>query len=137
MTKSRITVEVLVSAPLAKVWECWTKPEHIMNWNFASEDWHCPKATNKLEVGSKFNYTMASKDGKMAFDFEGIYTEVKHLEKIAYELGDGREVDIVFSAEGNSTKVVETFDPEQINTMELQKIGWQAILDNFKKCVEG
>ncbi len=136
MAFTKITVETLVSASTEKVWNCFTKPEHIVKWNFASDDWHCPKASNDLKVGGKFSSTMASKDGKMSFDFEGVYSEVKPQQHLAYGLADGRSVQVDFIAEGNQTRVVETFDAETENPLDMQKAGWQAILDNFKKHVE-
>lgn len=136
MAFTKISVETLVSANTEKVWNCFTKPEHIVKWNFASDDWHCPKASNDLRVGGKFSSTMASKDGKMRFDFEGVYSEVKPQQHLAYGLADGRAVQVEFMAEGNHTRVVETFDAETENPLDMQKAGWQAILDNFKKHVE-
>ncbi len=134
--KNKITVEVVVNADLQKVWNFWTKPEHIVNWNFASDDWHCPKATNDLRVGGKFSATMASKDGAMGFDFEGVYDEVIELKKIAYTMVDGRQVQVTFEKHGNATTVTEVFDPENQNPLEMQENGWQAILNNFKVYVE-
>lgn len=136
MSFTKITVETLVSAKPQKVWDCFTQPEHIVKWNFASDDWHCPKASNDLKVGGKFSSTMASKDGKMQFDFEGIYTEVIPLKRITYNLADGRTVKVEFIDEGHITRVVETFDAENENPLDMQKAGWQAIMDNFKNHVE-
>ncbi|HAW52600.1 MAG TPA: hypothetical protein DCX54_09790 [Flavobacteriales bacterium] len=133
---SRITVETTVMAELHKVWECWTVPNHIVNWNFASKDWHCPWAKNDLREGGKFSSRMESVDGKMGFDFEGIYDEVHEGRKIAYSLADGRRVEILFEKNGDSTLVTETFDPENENPLEMQRAGWQAILDHFKKYTE-
>jgi len=137
-TKNRtaITVEVTVKAPVEKVWEYFNGPEHIVNWAFASEDWHAPKSTNDLRVGGTFSTTMAAKDGSFSFDFGGEYTQVIEHKLIEYTLGDGRKVKVVFTSQGNETKVVETFDPENMNSDEMQKAGWQAILDNFKKYTE-
>lgn len=136
MTVTKITVETTINASIEKVWDCWTKPEHVTQWNHASDDWHCPKAENNLTENGKFSYTMASKDGKMSFDFEGIFTLIKEYETIHYLLGDGRKVQISFIQLEGKVKVVETFEAEQINSVELQKNGWQAILDNFKRHVE-
>ena len=105
-------------------------------WNFASEDWYGPKAENDLRVGGHFKYRMSSTDDKMGFDFEGDYTEVVIFSKISYKLGDDREVHVTFEGDHVSTKVVVAFDAETENSLELQKMGWQAILDNFKKYVE-
>ncbi|MFN2438133.1 MAG: SRPBCC family protein [Chitinophagaceae bacterium] len=131
-----ITVENTVKAPVEKVWKFWTEPEHIKKWNNASDDWHTPHAENDLRVGGKFVARMEAKDGSFGFDFGGIYDEVTPNKSIAYTLGDGRKVNISFTGRGNETKVVETFDPENTNSMEMQKTGWQAILDNFKKYTE-
>ncbi|TWI02264.1 uncharacterized protein YndB with AHSA1/START domain [Flavobacterium tiangeerense] len=131
-----ITVQNTINAPIEQVWEKWTTPHHIMKWNNASDDWHTPFAENDLKVGGKFKYTMASKDGAMQFEFEGVYTKVENLSLIEYQLADGRKVIIVFEKEADRIKIIESFDPETENTEELQKNGWQAILDNFKKHVE-
>lgn len=135
-TATKITVEATVNAPVAKVWDYWTKPEHITKWCQASDDWHCPKAENDLKVGGNFSTTMAAKDGSFGFDFGGVYDEVKTNELISYTLGDGRKVKITFTSNGNTTHVVETFDAETQNPIEMQQGGWQAILDNFKKHTE-
>lgn len=131
-----ITVETEVNAGINKVWEYWTNPLHIVHWNFASDDWHCPSAENDPRVGGSFKYNMASRDGKFSFDFEGIYNEIETEKMIAYELGDGRRVTILFTDLGNKSKIVETFDPENTNPMEMQRGGWQSILDNFRKYTE-
>jgi uncharacterized protein YndB with AHSA1/START domain len=136
MKQQQITIQSTISADMDKVWTYWTKPEHIINWNFASDDWHCPAAENNLEPGGSFRSTMASKDGAMSFDFEGIYDQVVDGKKIAYSMSDGRQVTVEFEKQGNAVKVTESFDPEQSNPLEMQRAGWQAILDNFKKYVE-
>jgi uncharacterized protein YndB with AHSA1/START domain len=132
----KITVKTTVHAPVEKVWEYWTEPEHITKWNNASDDWHTPLAENDLTVGGKFLTRMEAKDGSFGFDFAGVYDEVKLNEVIAYTLGDGRKVNITFKGQGNETEVIETFDAETTNPIEMQQAGWQAILDNFKKYVE-
>jgi len=134
--KTAITVETVVEAPIEKVWKTWTSPEDIIKWNNASDDWHTPKATNDLRVGGKFVATMAAKDGSASFDFEGAYTNIQKHKLIEYTMADGRKVKITFSEQGNETKVVETFDPENTNPVEMQRGGWQSILDNFKKYTE-
>lgn len=134
--KTTITVETTVKAPIEKVWEYWTSPEHITQWNNASEDWHTPSATNDLKAGGKFTSRMEAKDGSFGFDFWGIYDTVTKHECIAYTLGDDRKVSISFTTEGDHTKVVEIFEAESENSIELQRGGWQAILDNFKKYTE-
>lgn len=134
--KTTITVEATVNAPIEKVWEFWTKPEHITQWAFASDDWHAPYADNDPRTGGKFKTTMAAMDGSFSFDFEGVYSKVIEGSYIEYALGDGREVKISFENLGDTTKVTETFDPETTNPIEMQRGGWQAILDNFKKYTE-
>jgi len=132
-----ITVEAVVDAPLARVWAYWTSPEHVTKWNFASEDWHCPRAINNLNIGGRFVYTMAAMDGSMSFDFSGTYTEVVSGERIINQLDDGRMMSVFFEALGpDQTRVVETFEAEHENSLDLQRGGWQAILDNFKRVVE-
>lgn len=135
-TANKITVNTTVNLAIEKVWESWSKPEHIKQWTHASNDWHTTYADNDLQKDGKFKTTMAAKDGSFSFDFEGIYTNVKDHELIEYTLGDGRKVSISFSSEGQTTHVTETFEPEQENSVEMQQNGWQAILDNFKKYTE-
>jgi len=132
----KITVSTSVNTPIEKVWDTWTNPEHIIQWNSPSDDWHTPFAENVLKVGGKFKFTMAAKDGSMSFDFEGNYTAVENHEKIEYRLADGREVTILFDDLGDRVKVTESFDPESVNPLEMQRAGWQAIIDNFKKHTE-
>jgi uncharacterized protein YndB with AHSA1/START domain len=134
--KTTITVETIVNAPVEKVWELWNDPKHIVNWCHASDDWHAPFAENDLTVGGRFKNTMAAKDGSFSFDFEGVYTNIEDHQTIEYTIADGRNVEINFSRENNVTKVVESFEAETINSIELQRGGWQAILDNFKKYTE-
>ena len=131
-----ITIETIVNAPIEKAWEFWNNPEHIKNWAFASPDWHAPHAENDLREGGQFTTTMAAKDGSMSFDFGGTYTTVEKNKLIEYILGDGRTVKIVFEGDEATTKITETFDPETQNPIEMQKEGWQAIINNFKKYVE-
>lgn len=130
--KTAITVEVLVNAAVEKVWEYWSKPAHIVQWCNASPDWHTPHAENDLQAGGKFSTRMEAKDGSFGFDFWGIYDEVKTNELITYTLGDERKVSIHFSSDGNTTKIIEIFEAEDQNPVEMQREGWQAILDNFK-----
>ncbi|WP_421753931.1 SRPBCC domain-containing protein [Croceimicrobium sp.] len=131
-----IVVEVLIPQELDKVWEAWTQPELIQKWNFASDDWHCPAAINELKAGGTLKWRMESKDGKLGFDFIGTYLEVRPKEFIAYHIEDGRKVEISFIENGNQVKLSESFEPENQNSLELQKQGWQAILENFKKHAE-
>lgn len=135
-TVKTITVAVTVKAAVEKVWAYWTEPKHIIQWCHASNDWHAPKAENDLRSGGKFSTEMAAKDGSMRFDFEGIYDRVVENKCIDYTLSDGRKVSLLFTATGNQTELSETFEMENENSEELQRSGWQAILDNFKKHVE-
>jgi uncharacterized protein YndB with AHSA1/START domain len=134
--KITITVQNIVNAPLAKVWEYWTKPEHITAWNNASDDWYTPRAENDLRPGGKFSFRMEARDGSMGFDYGGDYDVVRQNDTIESTLGDGRKVKVTFTPEGNATKVVESFEAEGTHPIEMQRGGWQAILDNFKKYVE-
>ncbi len=134
--KPTITVETFINAPIEKIWSCWTKPEHITKWAFASDDWCAPHATNDLTVGGTFLTRMESTDGKTGFDFGGTYTSIEQNSKIEYVIGDGRGVSIEFIPEKDGFIVSETFEIEDQNPAEMQKSGWQAILENFKKYVE-
>jgi uncharacterized protein YndB with AHSA1/START domain len=133
---TKVTVETTVNAPVEKVWKSWSEPQHITKWCAASEDWHAPKAENDLRTGGTFSTRMEAKDGSFGFDFGGVYDNVKKNELIEYTMGDGRKVHVAFSPSGEQTKIVETFDAETTNPVEMQKGGWQAILDNFKKYTE-
>jgi uncharacterized protein YndB with AHSA1/START domain len=130
-----ITVQTIVNSPMTKVWEYWNKPDHIMKWAFASDDWEAPESENDLRVGGNFKTVMAAKDKSTSFDFEGTYTEVKEYELIEYDFGN-RHVKIEFIQLLEGVKIIETFDPENENSEELQRNGWQSILDNFKKYIE-
>lgn len=134
--KTKITVEATIKAPVEKVWKFWSGPEHIVKWSNASDDWHTPRAENDLRTGGKFLSRMEAKDGSMGFDFGGVYDAVKTNELIEYTMGDGRKVKINFTKNGNETKVVETFEAEDTNPIEMQRAGWQAIMDNFKNYAE-
>jgi uncharacterized protein YndB with AHSA1/START domain len=131
-----ITVSTSINASLEKVWDFWINPKHIVNWNFAGDDWHCPNAENDLQAGGKFNYRMEAKDGSMGFDFEATYTNVIGYQLIEYKMDDGRKVIISFEKQENSILITEKFDPENENPLEMQQQGWQMILDNFKKYVD-
>jgi len=131
-----ITVQTTINASIEKVWEFWTLPEHITKWAFASPDWHSPYAENDLTEGGKFTTTMAAKDGSVSFDFWGEYTLIKQNEAIQYTMGDGRKAEITFKQTSNGVEIIESFDPESENPEEMQRGGWQAILDNFKSYVE-
>ncbi len=131
-----ITIENTIKAPVEKVWAIWNAPEHITKWNTASPDWHSPKSEVDLRPGGKFSTRMEAKDGSFGFDFGGTYDTVEPNELIEYTLGDGRKVINTFTKSGNDTKVVVTFDAENQNPVDMQRAGWQAILDNFKKYTE-
>jgi uncharacterized protein YndB with AHSA1/START domain len=135
-TFEKITVSVLVNAPVSHSWRAFTSPASIVRWNFASGDWCCPTAINDPVKGGTFSYRMESKDGKVGFDFYGTYTKVLAEDRLEYLLGDGRTVSVEFRDRAGKTEIVETFDAETENPLELQKQCWQAILDNFKKHVE-
>ncbi len=135
-SKTKITVQTTVNAPVEKVWKYFNQPEHITKWNQASEDWHSPSATNDLRNGGTFSYRMEAKDGSFGFDFAGTFDEVKENELLEYTIGDGRKVVVSFNPEGDNTNVVETFEAEETNPIEMQRGGWQAILDSFKRYTE-
>jgi uncharacterized protein YndB with AHSA1/START domain len=137
MEKQIITVETTVPAPIEKVWQCWTEPEHITGWAFADDSWHAPSATNDVRVDGRFNTRMEAKDGSAGFDFSGTYTEVTPLSHMTYTMdgADARKVSVDFISEGDSTKIVETFEAENENPIEMQRGGWQSILENFAKHV--
>jgi uncharacterized protein YndB with AHSA1/START domain len=134
--KIQVTIETTVHAPVEKVWKYWNGPEHITKWCNASDDWHAPKAENDLRTGGTFHTRMEAKDGSFGFDFGGVYDQVDLHKFIAYTMGDERKVKITFETTGDGTKVTETFEAEETNPVEMQKGGWQAILNNFKKYVE-
>lgn len=131
-----ITVSAFIHAPVEKVWNYFSQPAHITKWYFASDDWHAPYADNDLKVNGKFKTTMAAKDGSMGFDFEGVYSNVIPEKLIEYQLADSRTVKVEFINRDNYTEIIETFDAENENSPEMQKAGWQSILDNFKRYVE-
>ncbi len=132
----KITISVFINAPIEKVWNYYTNPVHIVNWNAASDDWHTTKATNDLRIGGSFLSTMEAKDGSFSFDFEGIYENVIPNQLIAYNLADNRNIQTIFINNGDSVQITTIFEAETENPIELQKGGWQAILDNFKKYTE-
>jgi len=133
---STITVEQDIHAPLEKVWSYYNEPQHITTWNAASADWHTPEATNDLRVGGTFNYRMEAKDGSQGFDLVGTYNEIVPDKKIAYTMGDGRKVSVEFSQKEGAVHITVTFDAEKINSLEMQRNGWQSILNNFKNYAE-
>ena len=136
MESTKITVEANVNAPAEKVWAVWTNPEDIMQWNTASPDWHTTRAENDLTVGGKFLSRMEAKDGSFGFDFWGIYDEINPNEYIEYTMGDGRKCQIIFTSKGDETHISSTFEAENENPVEVQKGGWQAIMDSFKVYTE-
>jgi uncharacterized protein YndB with AHSA1/START domain len=127
----KLTIQTTVAKPAAHVWECMNNPKHIVNWNFAIEEWCCPRAENDLRVGGTLKSRMEARDGSFGFDFEGVYTAVEPFSHIAYTLGDGRTVDVRFEEKNGVTTVVETFEAETENDPEMQKAGWQMILTRF------
>jgi len=132
MNSNFITVQVEIDAPIAHVWDCFTQPEHIIQWNFASPDWCCPSAENDLKVGGKMNWRMEAKDGSFGFDFWGTYTNIEDKKTVEITLGDERKMEVLFAEQYGKTTVAERFEAENTNPVEMQKAGWQAILNNFK-----
>lgn len=133
--QNKITVTANVQAPSAKVWDYYTNPNHIVNWNFAHPSWHCPSATNDMKIGGIYKARMEAKDGSYGFDFEAIYSAIEIGKSFTYEFG-GRTAKVDFNENGNATEVTIKFDPESENPIEMQQEGWQAILNNFKSYVE-
>jgi uncharacterized protein YndB with AHSA1/START domain len=131
-----VVVQATINAPIDKIWEYWTNPADITRWNHASDDWHSPRAENDLRTGGKFNMRMEARDGSAGFDFWGTYTKVILNKLIEYTMGDGRKVKVQFAARDYKTEVIESFETENENSLELQRTGWQAILENFKKYAE-
>ena len=136
MEQTNVTIQTAVGVPIEKVWTYWTSPEHIVQWNSASDDWHSPNALNDLRENGRFSYRMESKDGKEGFDFTGTYDEVVPFERIAYTLDDGRKVLTSFTEKEGKTEIVSVFEAENTFPVEMQKAGWQAILDRFKDYAE-
>lgn len=131
-----ITVQSIINVPVERVWKYWTTPVDIMGWNNASRDWYTPRVRNDLRTGGSFSYRMEARDGSTGFDFDGVYVKVSYHELIEYVMNDGRKVKIVFKAFDNKVEIVETFEAESIHPVEIQRSGWQAILDNFKNYAE-
>jgi uncharacterized protein YndB with AHSA1/START domain len=134
--KVTITVKTTINVPHEQVWEYWTERAHITHWNFATDEWYCPSAENDLRPGGAFSWRMEAKDGSMGFNFSGTYDEIEDHKIIKYTLDDGRKTQIVFSSMGDSTEIIETFEAERSNPIEVQRAGWQSILNNFKKYAE-
>jgi uncharacterized protein YndB with AHSA1/START domain len=135
MNNSKITVQTTVNAEAKKIWDYYNNPNHIINWNFADLSWHCPSAENDMRIGGTYKARMEAKDGSFGFDFESIYTDIKEGQEFTYEFG-GRLATVQFNALDSQTEIVVTFDPESQNPIEMQKDGWQAILNNFKNYTE-
>ncbi|NLR80101.1 SRPBCC family protein [Chitinophaga eiseniae] len=133
---NKVTVTATIHADQKKVWDYYNRPEHITKWNFADPSWHCPSASNDLRVGGKYAARMEAKDGSFGFDFEAIYDEVVDGEKFTYTMPNGRQASVSFKKNGDQTEVDVTFDPETEHPIEMQKNGWQAILNNFKSYTE-
>ncbi|WP_373355628.1 SRPBCC family protein [Pseudoroseicyclus sp. CXY001] len=132
----KITVDALIDAPPARAWAAYVEPEHITEWNFASDDWCCPSASNDLRPGGRYVARMEAKDGSMGFDFEAVYDAVSPGEGFTMTMPDGRVVETRFTPEGEGTRVTTTFDAEGAHSAEMQREGWQAILDNYKAHAE-
>jgi uncharacterized protein YndB with AHSA1/START domain len=136
MKKTQVHIKAEVRATIKKAWEYYTLPLHIVNWNFATDDWQCPSAENNLIVGGTYKVRMEAKDGTFGFDFEATYTNIEVGQGFTYIITDGREVNVKFKNLGNSTLVTIDFEAESQNPVELQEAGWLAILNNFKKYIE-
>ena len=136
MKNDAIKIKIIVNAPKELVWNIYTEPEHIMHWNYATDEWHCPSAVCDLRPEGTFSFRMASKDGKHEFDLKGTYIDIRPEEFISYALEDGREVQVTFENTSNGISIEQTFEPERSNSLEMQRNGWQTVLDNFKKYVE-
>lgn len=135
-TVKTITVESTVKAPVKKVWKLWITPSHVTKWNKPSPDWHNPYTENDVRSAGKFLSKMEAIDGSLSFDFAGIYRDVKVNEVLTYTLDDSRKVKVTFTQLDNQTKVIETFEPESQNPIEMQREGWQSILNSFKQYAE-
>jgi len=133
---TKITVTTTLNVPVEKAWNYYTNPEHITQWNFASDDWQCPKAENDLRVGGTYSARMEAKDGSFGFDFVVTYDKVIPHQELSYTMGDGRQATTTFEASENKTIVTTTFDPESQNPIAMQQQGWQMILNNYKKYTE-
>lgn len=136
MNSEKITVQATIASEIKKVWDYYTNPSHIVNWNFATDDWHCPWAKNDMRPGGKYTARMEAKDGSFGFEFGAIYDSIADYKNFTYTMGDERQVTVTFEDKGGKTQVTVTFDPENQNPIEMQKGGWQAILDNFAKYTE-
>ncbi len=131
-----ITISSTIAKGIDIVWRMWTSPDHITKWNFATDDWWCPNAENDLRVGGTYKARMEAKDGSFGFDFEAVYDEIINNKRIVYTIADGRQVSTIFENLNGRTKVTTTFEVESENPIDMQRDGWQAILNNFKNYVE-
>jgi len=131
-----IQIETIINAPKPLVWSAYNDPAHVVNWNAASDDWFCPQAANELREGGRFNYRMEARDGSFGFDFTGTYVKVYTGESLRYRLDDNRNVGVDFVDHGDQVRLVVRFEPEKENALDLQREGWQAILDRFKVYAE-
>lgn len=135
-TFPQLTVTASVHAPVEKVWQYYTEPAHVVQWNNASPDWHTPRAENDLRTGGRFLYRMEARDGSFGFDFTGTYDAVEEWALIQYTMDDSRKVSVTFRQTQDGTEVTTVFDAESMNPLDMQQAGWQAILDNFKRYTE-
>jgi len=135
MSNLKITVQATIGADAQKVWDYYNNPKHIIQWNFADPSWHCPSAVNEMRIGGTYIARMEAKDGSFGFDFEAVYSHIEEGKNFTYSFG-GRTASVQFNDLGKQTEVLVTFDPESENPIELQKSGWQAILNNFKNYTE-
>lgn len=132
-----ITLKINILKPVSQVWDYYNKPEHITQWNFATPEWVCPKAENDFREGGRFNYRMEAKDGSFGFDYSGVYDEIVPFQLLKYHLDDGRKVEVQFhEIDPEQTEIVQIFEPEGANPVEMQRDGWYKILDNFHKYAE-
>jgi uncharacterized protein YndB with AHSA1/START domain len=136
METTVITIKASILANAEKVWNYYTQPAHITQWNFATPEWHCPHAENDLRAGGKYLARMEARDGSFGFDFEAVYTGVKAHERLDYVITDGRKVTVELTPVGSTTEIIVSFEAETENSPELQRDGWQAILNNFRNYVE-
>lgn len=136
MPKDKITISIEIKGGIEDIWNKFNLGEHMIHWNFAADDWHCPKAESDLKQGGKLLVVMAAKDGSFSFDIKAIYDEIIPNQKISYTMEDGRAVETIFEQKGEVVQLVETFEAESENSIDMQRSGWQMILDNFKKYCE-
>lgn len=134
--KNTIEVSTTVNVDIEKVWKLWNSPGHIVNWYFATDEWHCPHAESQFKEGGQFSYRMEAKDKSFGFDFSGKFTQIINFEKISYTLEDNRITDITFVKSNGGIIITEIFESENSSTIDMQKAGWQSILENFKKYAE-